>query len=216
MIPGNKCTGGIRKDAKVERKCADALTTAPNPASGEVEQKKVPFDGDWDKFEFDYLERGDSSSTESETVIVRPLGDRPGPISITQDHGKTWTQPPQLKGESIWAIIPHYHFKEVVFFVTTGRKVIYTIDRGVHFKDFSAPYKADMEERTFPLAFHPDKKDWLIWMGEKCDAEGDKTDQKRNRKGAVARDQPQDAAVLFGFGLRAAGHWAVLTGAEVS
>ncbi len=142
------------------------------PATGDVSRTPFALDGNWDNVEIHYLETGGSSSAISETIIMRPHGDKVGPILITQDHGKSWTQPKELEGESIWQIIPHYHFRDMVFFVTFTEKVIYTVDRGLHFHTFKAPYKPATGERRMPLAFHPDKKDWLLWMGDKCDDEG--------------------------------------------
>ena len=53
---------------------------------------------------------------------------------------------------------------------TESEKVIYSIDRGRSFHSFSAPTMPSDE--LYPLAFHPDKKDWLIWVGENCDTVG--------------------------------------------
>ncbi|KAK3362966.1 hypothetical protein B0T25DRAFT_468582 [Lasiosphaeria hispida] len=168
-IPGNTCKATKEMDDKykdVERKCSDRIDAPSAPATDKVSQKQKTF-GDWDAWEKHYLERGAYSSTEDETVIIRPRdAGKAGPVWITQDHGKTWKKPDALSDEKIWEIIPHQYFKDVVFFITNDKKVIYTNDRGVHFHSFMAPTDHD---DGFPLAFHPDKKDWLIWMGKKCE-----------------------------------------------
>lgn len=169
-IPGNTCRPTKEMDEKykdVERKCSDTVDRPSGPATDTIGQTRKSFK-DWDALEKHYLERGESSATPDETIIMRGLTQtKAGPIHITDDHGKTWRTPKDLEDEEIWQIIPHHYFKNVVFFVTTGRKVIYTIDRGRTFHSFKAPSKPDPD--VFPLAFHPDKKDWLIWMGRRCE-----------------------------------------------
>jgi hypothetical protein len=173
LIPGNTCkrTGGAQKDDKVERKCSEA-TTPKAPASGKIDFKQHVFKGDWSSIEKHYLERGDSSATEDETIIVRPRGStRAGPISITRDHGKTWDEIKDLPANDIVYIIAHHYFKDMVFFITKKEKVHYTVDRGQTFHSFKAPtppYIPSDGGRS-PLAFHPDNKNWLIWVGEKCE-----------------------------------------------
>ncbi|KAH8885156.1 vacuolar protein sorting [Thozetella sp. PMI_491] len=181
LIPGNTCKrkGGHQKDDPIDRECSDAKAPPSVPASGDISQKKITFDGSWMFPEIHYLERGDSSSIKDETIIVRPVKIdsekhvKNGPIYISHNHGKDWKVPKELEDVQIWAIIPHRHFKDMVFFLTYDEKVMYTIDSGEHFHSFKAPYKAmwDVKDGPFPLAFHPDKKDWLLWTGRKCDGE---------------------------------------------
>ncbi|SPQ19392.1 c90402aa-4757-4aad-9602-328fd3eb247e [Thermothielavioides terrestris] len=170
-IPGNTCKPSKEMDEKykdVDRKCSEIGGKLPGPATDKVNQTPNSFKKQWDAWEKHYLERGDSSSTDDETIIMRGRkGDKYGDIYITHDHGKTWHSPKELEDEKIWLIIPHHHFKDMVFFVTNGKKVIYTTDRGRSFHSFKAPHEPHPD--VFPLAFHPDKKDWLIWMGKKCE-----------------------------------------------
>lgn len=173
LIPGNTCKrkSGPQKDDKVERKCSEA-TTPGAPASGEIDLEQHVFKGDWSELEKHYLERGDSSSADDETILVRlKRSSRAGPISITQDHGKTWDEIKDLPAEDIKWIIPHRYFKDMVFFITKKEKVHYTADRGQTFRSFKAPTPPyfNGENSRSPLAFHPDKKNLLIWTGEKCE-----------------------------------------------
>lgn len=179
LIPGNTCNrgDGKQKDDEVEWKCSEA-DSPPNggPASGEISDTKFFFDddsglGDLEKI---YLERGSSSAENDETVIARPAVDEGnGHITIgnkiwlTSDHGKNWKR--ILEGEQVRGIFPHHHFNDVVFFTTKDKKVIYTIDRGRSFHTFEAPTEPG---DALPISFHPDNKDWLIWIGKKCDGLG--------------------------------------------
>ncbi|TPX07022.1 uncharacterized protein E0L32_011090 [Thyridium curvatum] len=176
LIPGNTCkrSQGAQKDDPVERKCSDSAQPPTEKPSGKISHKNYPFKGEWTDFEKHYLESGEFNNDE--TVIVRPLDrskNKGGPIYITNDQGKNWKEAEVFKDEEIWAIMPHQHFKEMVYFVTRSGMVYYTSDRGRTFHDFKAPYKPALEEQKAPLAFHPDKQDWLIWFGKKCEDTGE-------------------------------------------
>lgn len=176
-IPGNTCKGGVHKDDPIDRKCSDTAAPSRPPASGKISSTQHVFDG-FDEVEIHYLERGDSSTMADETVIVRPLKSGrkrargADDIRISYDHGKTWDVPKKLKGQDIWGIVPHQSFKDMVFFVRADGDVIYTVDRGHTFHAFKAPTKPDVEHGTNPLVFHPDNKNWLIWIGKKCEDDG--------------------------------------------
>ncbi|KIH95132.1 vacuolar protein sorting protein [Sporothrix brasiliensis 5110] len=180
LIPGNTCrrTGGKQKDDLVEHKCSETGTAPNTPASGEIANTPYDFQlSEFTDFEKHYLERGDSSSdtADSEAIIMRPIQrarGEGGPIYVTNDHGKTWTHPEVLDNVGVWAIIPHEYFKEMVFFVTTKEHVVYTVDYGKQYHEFQAPYPPDVESERSPLLFHPDHKDWLIWIGKKCESTG--------------------------------------------
>lgn len=182
LIPGNTCrrSSGKQKDEPVSHKCADSASPPTGPASGKVAHTtyELGLKKQYSDFEKHYLERGDSSSVADETIIMRPYekqggGGGRGPIFVTTDHGKTWTRPAVFDEVEVWAILPHEYFKEVVFFVTTSGRVIYTIDHGSRWHEFQAPYPPDTKGRRMPLVFHADKKDWLIWVGEKCEGTGE-------------------------------------------
>lgn len=174
-IPGNSCkrTEGKQKDDKVERECSDAKAPGGSaPATGEIAKNQHVFKGDWTEMEKHYLERGDSSAGDDETVIVRPKrGSNQGKISITQNHGKDWVEPKDLPHDDIIWIIPHHFFKDMVFFITRDETVHYTTDRGRTFHSFKAPHPAPIKHGMNPLVFHPDNKNWLLWMGERCEHE---------------------------------------------
>lgn len=158
LIPGNTCTktGGEKLDEPVERKCSEA---GEAPASGKVSSKINQFKGD--RFlEYFYLERGESSSGDDETVIMRT--DR-REAWITHDHGKTWMQI-DTNEEEVVAIYPHQYLKDAVYLVTPSKTVYYSQDRGKHMHTFEAPEKPN-QDRLQILQFHPTQKDWLIWTG---------------------------------------------------
>lgn len=176
-IPGNSCKrkSGKQLDDKVERKCSEATSPANPPATGKIDLNQHVFKGDWSGLEKHYLERGDSSTSDDETIVVRTLkSSGRGPISLTRDHGKTWEEPKDLPSSDIEEIIPHRHFKEMVFFITKKEKVYYSPDRGQTFHSFKAPCPPRLGRNfVMPLAFHPDHKNWLIWTGEVCEHKDD-------------------------------------------
>ncbi|KAL8723989.1 MAG: hypothetical protein Q9166_008192 [cf. Caloplaca sp. 2 TL-2023] len=168
-IPGNGCEGGEKLDEEVERDCEDTLKPI---VSGEINTEKTAFPGKTFRNYF-YLERTESSSgsdkaSKDETVVMRTDSSK---VYITRDHGKTWDQ--ILKGEEIKDIYPHPHFNDVCYFVTTSKKVWYTVNRGDTFGSFEAKSEPTRDDDLRALAFHADYKDWLIWTGANCDKKGD-------------------------------------------
>lgn len=177
LIPGNTCKrgDGAQKDEKVDRKCSESVAVPAPPASDEVTSKQFVFDSELRDFQKTYLERAGASASTGETVIVRPAEFEANGrmrvenrLWISHDHGKEWNR--ILEGEKIEGIHPHPHFKDVVFFTTRDDKVIYSMDRGKSFHKFKSPTKPAMGD--LPLSFHPDKKDWLIWVENKCEKVG--------------------------------------------
>ncbi|KAH8166936.1 hypothetical protein CIB48_g1317 [Xylaria polymorpha] len=170
LIPGNKCkrTEGDQKDKKKEWKCSDT-NSRPSNSSGEISVTYTPFKGDFDLFEKHYLERGELSSYDDETIIARPekLFDGVGDIFITHDHGKTWSTPKQLKGKDIYTITPHAYVKDMIFFLPTNDEVYYTTDRGKSIDSFKAPHPLNRQGNS-RLSFHPNHPEWFIWHGQKC------------------------------------------------
>lgn len=157
LIPGNECTrkGGVELDKDIERECSD---TAKKPSSDQVEAEKTKFKADLFA-EWYYLERSDTSTGTDETIIMRTSEQE---IFMTRDHGKTWE--PILKGEPITAIMPNPHQHDAVYFLTGGKTVHYTIDRGDTFHTFDAQERPSTN--GYPvLKFHPDYKDWMLWAG---------------------------------------------------
>jgi photosystem II stability/assembly factor-like uncharacterized protein len=177
LIPGNTCTrgSGAQKDDLIERKCSDAVSAPNGPGSGKVDTKEHIFQTNLQDIQKFYLEKGTYSSGDEDTVIARPiesrgedrvlLGDH---VWVSHDHGKNWEE--ILKGQDIYGIFPHPHFNEMVFFSTSNEKVIYTVDRGHSFHTFEAPTPPG---DSLPLKFHPDRKDWLLWIGKSCDGIGE-------------------------------------------
>ncbi|KAL0469081.1 signal sequence binding protein [Neurospora intermedia] len=186
-IPGNTCKDTKETKDKykdVERSCGDGIGAPPDEATGELQQvdTKGKF-GHWTHWEKHYLERGESSSDSSETIIMRGMnrtvddsGPKVGPIWRTTDHGKKWDKVDFFKDDEVISIVPHPTVKDWVFFLTEGKKLIYTPDRGKRFRTFEVPQPADFEAAAngiFPLIFHPDKPNWLIWLGKKCESKND-------------------------------------------
>lgn len=172
LIPGNTCKrkDGNQKDDLVDTPCKDSHTPPKTPGSGQVDTSQYTFTGTSpDVF---YLERGESSQGDDDTIIVQSNNK----IEMTQDGGKNWKTPKALE-KQFWKIIPHSFYKDMVFFLEEDGNVVYTINRGVSFDKFKAPIPPFIEkpgqQQLPPLTFHPDKKDWLIWIGKKCTDTGD-------------------------------------------
>lgn len=176
LIPGNTCkrTKGEQKDKEVERECEEGAAEPTPPASGEISHKKVEFDAKLQDFQKVYLSRGKEHSSEGETIIVRPASDAGGGMLDIEDklwrstdHGKTFER--ILEDEHIKAIIKHRYYDNMIYFTTKTKKVIYSIDGGSSFHSFEAP--SDQDD-VLALNFHPENKDWLIWVGKQCDKVG--------------------------------------------
>ncbi|KAL3417687.1 Vacuolar protein sorting/targeting protein 10 [Phlyctema vagabunda] len=163
LIPGNDCkrVEGKQKDDPVDRPCAES---AKAPATGKISNAPTKFGG----HEFvnkAYLERTGISTGDDETVVMRTDS---GEIFLSHDHGKEWTE--ILKDKKVVQIYPHPYFNDVVYFLTEGKTVYYSIDRGNNIRSFEAPYPPD---RRLPvMSFHQKHKDWIIWTGAKdCESE---------------------------------------------
>ncbi|KAF5021840.1 hypothetical protein F66182_6133 [Fusarium sp. NRRL 66182] len=178
LIPGNTCTrkSGTQKDDPVEWKCSDGGGlgggTKPGvPASGKISHTKNEFaDVEGSDMQKIYLVGDEYDPSTDEIIITRPISERTvdgkalaeNKLWRTTDHGKNWKR--ILEEENIQSIYQHTYFKEVVFFSTDSEKMLYTIDRGHTFHTFEMP----VSNPKFKLSFHPDKKDWIIWVGERC------------------------------------------------
>lgn len=157
LIPGNSCIreGGMDLDKEIDRPCGE---TPGVPADGSITVKKNFFKSKTFG-EYYYLERQPSNHGNDETVVMRTKSNE---LYISHDHGKTWEQP--LKDEKITEIIPHPYYSDGAFFLTSGKKGYWTVDRGYTVKPFEAPIQKN-EEHISVLGFHPKYKDWLIWTG---------------------------------------------------
>lgn len=157
LIPGNECTGGDDLAKETDRPCTD---TVKAPVNGKVIHTTKTFSADGFR-EYYYLERTTSSTGEDETVLMRT---DTGTVHISRDHGKTWHTIPDLEHEHILAIAPHQYFNDVVYFLTGGRKVFYTVNRGETVGSLKAPHPPNLDGLP-SISFHPDYQDWLIWTG---------------------------------------------------
>lgn len=156
LIPGDDCEikGGEDLTAKVERPCKDATKA---PALGEISTEKTTFDSD-KMGESYYLERTQTSSGDDETIVLH-TGD--GKVYLTKDHGKKWQQ--ILKDEKIVAVAPHQFFNDAIYFLTSGKKVFYSLERGDNLRTLEVPEPPHPD--LVALRFHPDHKDTLLWTG---------------------------------------------------
>ncbi|KAI9740380.1 MAG: vacuolar protein sorting/targeting protein PEP1 [Cirrosporium novae-zelandiae] len=157
LIPGNECErdGGVSLDQEqVERSCKNALKI---PSSGEISNELTIFKANSFR-EYYYLERSERSKDIDESIVMRLDNQK---IYLSKDHGKTWKQ--ILEDRDITSIYPNPYNHDVVYFLTAGEKVFYSLDRGDSIHDFKVPAQQTIE-RMRPIAFHPDYKDWLIWI----------------------------------------------------
>lgn len=134
---------------------------------GKVEQIKYVMEGKkWDGFEKYYFECGDFSIGMDEMVIMC-FFNKVGLILVLFNYGKDWEMFKKLEDEEIIVIIFYQYFKDVVFFFIFGKKVFVIMDCCKMFQVFDVFIKLDND--MFFFVFYLDYKDWLIWMGKKCD-----------------------------------------------
>ena len=155
LIPGNTCKDGKRLDEDKERSCNESTNA---PANGTVSHTINSFKANSFR-EYYYLEKTESSHGNDETVIMRTDEQK---IYLSKNHGKTWEQ--ILKDEEIRSIYPHQYINDNVYFLTSGKKVFYSTNRGDNIRHFKT--KAEpTHDRLQTIGFHPKNKDWLIWTG---------------------------------------------------
>lgn len=159
LIPGDDCDrkGGDELDKEVEKRpCSDV---GKGPVSGELTHEKTTFESTQFS-EWHYLERTQSSTGDDESIIMRTADDK---VFLTKDHGKKWQE--ILKGDKIISIAPHQYFNDAIFFLTEGKKVYYSLERGDNMQELEAPQPPHPKLQT--LHFHPDYKDVLLWTAPK-------------------------------------------------
>ncbi|KAG8530761.1 uncharacterized protein KY384_004118 [Bacidia gigantensis] len=170
LIPGNRCDpkgkDAVDMEKEEERDCGETIRP---PASGDIISKIHTFESSGGIAEYHYLERTDASNDDDETVVALTTD---GDVWITRDAGKSWKQ--IFKEDKIAVIYPHTYRNDVAFFLTEGKKVHYTYNRGANFGQFKAPEVPTRDQAKLPvLSFHPRYKDWLIWTGQKdCEGKG--------------------------------------------
>lgn len=159
LIPGNECDpkGGLNLDKDEERPCKETQKT---PVSGKISHEITPFKASGFRESY-YFERADTSAGDDETVIMRTSEHK---IYMTKDHGKTWDHILKDAKEEITAIYPNQYFNDWVFFLTAGKKVYYSKDRGINIHPFDAELEPNRDGLPV-LSFHPDYHDWFIWTG---------------------------------------------------
>lgn len=157
LIPGDDCDPktGPHLDKEVERPCNQ---TEDSPVSGEISHEQTSFKAERFRESF-YFERTETSTGKDETIIMRTSEQK---IYRTVDHGKNWDH--ILKDEEITAIYPNQYFNDWVYFLTSGKKVFYSLDRGERIRHFEAPTEPT-QDRLQVLSFHADYPDWFIWTG---------------------------------------------------
>ncbi|KAF9889489.1 vacuolar protein sorting/targeting protein PEP1 [Aspergillus nanangensis] len=165
LIPGNECIreGGENLDEDIERSCEDMGNV---PKDGDISVKKHSFDSD--PHIYRYMERQSSSSGDDETVFLLT---KEGDFHISHNHGKTWEQP--LKGKSFAQITLHPYNSDMAFLLTDGTEGLWTVDRGHTFNPFKTVVPPNKERYLSPLVFHPQHKDWLLWIGAADECKSD-------------------------------------------
>ena len=158
LIPGNVCKGGLELDKEtIKRPCEE---TVQKPSSGKVSHEPTTFKAKGFRSYY-YMERAKTSHGNDETVMMLTDDHK---VYMSRDHGKTWKIPSELKDEVILALVPHTYDTDAMFFLTAGKQVFYTINRGETFSSFEAPQPPNMEDLPI-LSFHARFKGWLIWTG---------------------------------------------------
>lgn len=158
LIPGNNCKreGGVERDKEIKRPCKESHQTPP---SGKITHQIRRFKGRY-FMEHYYLERADEKTTGNDETVIMRTNEKE--IYISPDHGKTWEL--KLEGVEITAIYPHPYNNDAAYFLTRGKTVYYTVNRGAKFGKFQAPHEPTRDKVQI-MAFHADKRDWLIWTG---------------------------------------------------
>lgn len=166
LIPGNACDRkkGKSLDEETEHSCGNS-TTSPI-ADGKVRAGKPHFFPATEGKYF-YLERQTSNSGDDETIFLLTIKNQ---LFVTHDHGKNWEQPAALQGEKIVEVIQHPHYTDGAYFLTNGKTVFSTIDRGYRFTKFQRPTSSTPKDFS-PIVFHEKHMDWMIWVGSD-DCEG--------------------------------------------
>lgn len=167
-IPGNQCTGKTDKDNEIERPCDEA--ERPAPKTDKITSEITKFKGG-NFMEQYYLERSsqDGNDKQKDETVVMLTDERTA--YITHDHGKKWKK---AIDDEIVRIYPHQYDSNHAYFLTAGRKVYYTENRGRVIHEFQAPVMPNKEMLQI-MQFHPNQNNWLIWMGGKnCEKLGDK------------------------------------------
>ena len=157
LIPGDECDPkeGPHLDKEVEWNCDQ---TKEPPVSGDISHEASSFKAEGFQESF-YFERTETSTGKDETIIMRTSEQK---VYRTMDHGKNWDH--ILKGQDITAIYPNHYYNDMVYFLTGGKKVFYSLNRGETIEHFEAPAEAT-HDRLQVLSFHPDYRDWFIWTG---------------------------------------------------
>ena len=182
-IPGNTCTGGLKKDEKVEKKCSQGTLKGSTicilvlnvevlcssarrrrgyPSNCAYFVTSIPT---WVlttimKFEFRSQIVQYSYFKNSRTILVR-LAD----FSVWQssNEGYSWTEPvPNGK----FLVFYHHKFSDDrAFLITDSEKFHYTTDTGRNWHLATAPTPPN-SFRAQVLHFHPNS-DFLIWTGNR-------------------------------------------------
>jgi hypothetical protein len=197
-IPGNQCKGKTKKDEEVERDCKEGSKAPP---TGKISTAKKTFKGS--KFrEYYYLEQGEESSTDTKDETVVMLTDE-REAWITHDHGKEWER---AVDDEIVAIYPHQYNNDYVYFITGTEKVYYSENRGLrkNIHSFKAPQMPNTQMLQI-MQFHPDKPDWLIWIGgENCKKVNDRD---CHTVASVSQNNGQEWKILLPYVKKCAFVW---------
>ncbi|ORY81895.1 hypothetical protein BCR37DRAFT_379793 [Protomyces lactucae-debilis] len=162
LIPGNTCNRekGVTMDAPIERDCegGDSPEGDAPEADGKIITKTTDFDGHVRQYY--YLERSETSSGSDETIIMVLDSDH---VYKSHDGGKVWEQ--ILKDSSIVAVVPNRHFKDRVYFFTSGKGAFYSKDRAKTITPLEMPSPPNRHGKDI-LDFHAAKSTRMLFTGE--------------------------------------------------
>ncbi|PWN42574.1 Oligoxyloglucan reducing end-specific cellobiohydrolase [Ceraceosorus guamensis] len=153
-IAGNTCEGGVAKDQKVTKQCS-----ARRPENGQVLSSRHEFPGTV----VDRAWFADSS------YVIMQVSD--GSIWISPNDGYSWMRPELVKDphdpeQRFLTLAMHLYEKTYAYLITSGQRCHYTFDGGKTWHYFTAPLPPNGLGIPI-LRFHPDRPDWLIWIGSR-------------------------------------------------
>lgn len=86
-----------------------------------------------------------------------------GQIWQSRNEGYTWKQIESK--EAFTTYYMHSHSNDRAFLITKGKEVRYTTDGARSWNTFEAPLPPNNFDIPL-MSFHPQRSDWLIWVGE--------------------------------------------------
>jgi hypothetical protein len=144
-IPGDTCTGGIKKDAPKQKDCSLA-----QPDNGEPSHQTHVFESPVAQHYY---------FTDS-TIMLIQLEDNT--VWQSSNEGFSWAQ--LHENDNILAVSMHSFADDRAYLLTDTKKIYHTTDSGRNWNNINLPADAN----PFGIAmldFHPTRGDWLIYTG---------------------------------------------------